>query len=223
MLLLPLFLAWVAGFAVIVVAARQSVLSDFPDPRDITRSAPYAATLSVMGVFGWAIAVTSAGWCAHLAGIGGRKSARVFLSTGAGVAGLLLAENLLAFHPASLKEWGLPHVYLQIAACIVTGIWLRVFRHEIVRTRMHVLGAAVATQLMSLLITPMGDGRTPWGILYEDGVRILGIAAWIAYIVSTSGDISRSILRVHMAASGLEEQAAPARNRLRGLRARSAT
>lgn len=196
--LVPLLLAWALGLVVIVMAARQMLLADFPDPNNITRTSPYAATLSVMAVFGWAVAVTSAVWCGLVCRVGGRDTARSFIATGAVVAGISLFENLLAFHPSGVTDTAIPHQLLQAGACLLTVVWLWAFRHEIARTRVHVLGAAVVTQLMSLVIIPLGDGRTAGGILYEDGVRILGIFAWVAYLVSTSSDISRSVLASSM-------------------------
>lgn len=197
--LLPLAVVWAAAIGVVAVAGLQRqvpVTELFLDPAAVAGVPWWTGLLSQLGLLGWMIAAVAAGGGAWLAGRLGRRSAAVFLGSGAVVTVLLLADDLLQVHAVLLPRIGIDKPLSQLLIVAPAPVWALTHRREILRTRWLVFAAAIAGFVASTAVdvwwAPTGSdvGRT----LVEDGTKFLGICAWAQYFTMTTADIARSVV-----------------------------
>ena len=196
-LLVPLFVVWAVGFAVLsAVALHGDVGELLLDPSWIGGAAWYAGFVSQFGAVAWCVAATSAAWSSWIARTGGRIDAARFLRRGSIVTAVLLADDLFGFHSGVLEQIGLPKVVGELLVLSPLGLWLLVHAADIVRTRWQLLAASLGAQAASFVVDAfVNPGRFDFAVLFEDGPKFLGILAWATYFVVTARDISRSVLR----------------------------
>jgi hypothetical protein len=187
---------WAVGFAILsAVAVRGEVGDLLLDPAYASGGAWYIGAVSQLGVLAWTTGVGAAAGGAWIASRLGRLGASRFLAAGAGVGGLLLADDLFAVHANVLGVVGIPEP-LGLASVVTPAIlWLLACRSDIARTRWQVLASAVGGLVTSAVIDAVVDPRgSDVGLLAEDGPKFLGVLAWATYFVLTARDIAASAI-----------------------------
>ena len=200
-LLTPLLGVWFVGLTLITIAALQTripMTSLFLDPAALSKLPWYVGLLSNLGVLAWTVAAASAIGGAWVAQQTNRPSAARFLGWGGLAATLLLLDDLFLLHSSAIpKTLGVSKVVGLAIVIAPTLIWLGRFAHEIVRTRWLILVSALSCFAFSVsadqALTP---GTT--SLLLEDGAKLLGVLAWMAYFVITTHDIARSTINAAM-------------------------
>ena len=108
----------------------------------------------------------------------------------------LLFDDLFDFHAGLLPKIGIPKLGGEAILAAIVAHWVIRNWHEIRRTRVQLLTAAIfacsASIVIDFLVNPSGSDRS---LVFEDGAKFLGILAWATFFVVTTRDISRSVLR----------------------------
>ena len=101
---------------------------------------------------------------------------------------LWLLDDLFMLHEDLLSvRLGIPQLAIMAAYALATLAFLMRFRGVFPRTRVALLGSALAFLAFSVgldLIFTKGRGRGHH--LFEDGAKFLGIVGWLGYLTSAS-------------------------------------
>jgi hypothetical protein len=199
--LIPLGLIWSAGFLVLVsVALQRRVPYDelLLDPNNLAGVPWYTGLVSNLGILGWTTAAVTAFFGAWIALRGGRRSAARMLVEGAGLATVLLFDDLLQLHVLVEPLLGLPKVTAYALYLILAAHWVATQYAELRRTRYELLLAAGAAFAVSIgfdqVAPPIAWLGAEQRLLVEDAAKFLGVLAWAQYFVVTSGRIVTSIV-----------------------------
>lgn len=194
----PLLVVWAAGLLVLgVVVARDPGRRAelLLDPTFAGGLPWYVGLVSNLGIVGWCTATVAAAFGAVVARVGGRPSARSFLSGGALLCGLLLLDDLFQLHSAVVNH-ALGVGKITVVAVYAAGAfaWTASNRSEIARTRWRILAAGGLALAASAAADTVLRSRGGLGLLAEDGPKFLGILAVATYFWLTTGDIVRSVV-----------------------------
>lgn len=180
-------LVWAGGAAVFAVGLAVRFLFRIPlatltrDPVAVFDGPFYAGAISNIGVLAWAAAATVCLFgSAFLRGRADLADARRFLLYFCLVTVLLLVDDLFLLHEDVL------YGYLGVPELLTFGVYgafgligLVVFRRVIARTDVLLLVMALALFAFSVA-SDLFPG-TPARHLVEDGSKLVGIFAWLAY------------------------------------------
>lgn len=186
-----------AGALVAVAFARLQQAADvealFLDAAYLTGSPWYTGLFTNVAILAWTVAATAAAggaWVAHRIG---RASVVPFLASSAAVTAWLLADDLLQFHADLLPALGLTPTVAKAAIVAPVPLWLIGNHREILRTRWFLLSAALAAFFTSLVVEA-GSVESTMALVLEDTAKLLGVLAWAHYFVTTTVDITRSVI-----------------------------
>ncbi|MFN8081902.1 MAG: hypothetical protein U0Q19_20260 [Kineosporiaceae bacterium] len=196
-LVLPLVGTWIAGVLVLAVAGtqRQAPLKElFLDAAYLGGQPWYSGILNEASIVAWSTAATAAAFGGWVAWRTGRRAAAGFLAGGGLVAVMLLLDVWIQFHSAVAPKLGVPSNLAQAAQALLGGAWLIGCWREIARTRWLVVLAAFAALGTSGFVDMVFEPEGSWGLMLEDGTRLLGVLAFGHYLVLTTVDITRSVL-----------------------------
>ena len=195
--LVPLFVVWAIGFAVLAIVATHSNLGEFfLDPSYQSGGTWYIGVVSQLGVLAWTIAMMCAAASAWVAAEAGRRGASRFMRAAAYASGVLMLDDLFELHAVLSGSLGVPKVALEGLVVLPTVLWVMEFRRDIGRTRWQVLVAAIGANAMSVAVDTLAHPSSfDRALLLEDGAKFLGTLAWATYFVVTARDISRSAMR----------------------------
>jgi hypothetical protein len=139
---------------------------------------------SNVGILIWSVGATVCLFAATLQWDRRRRLHRefaFFLAAGILTSALLLDDlfmvhEYLAFHYLGLRE----EVVIAVEACGGLG-FLFAFRRRILRSRHRILGLAVVFFAAMIGMDQFLDESWRWQYLFEEGSKLLGIAAWTGY------------------------------------------
>ncbi len=132
---------------------------------------------------------------ASIAWVGNRRAAWRMQIMGAVVTLLAAFDQLFQFHRIVLGTDSFGGRALVLVTYIVLGaIWVIVNPKELARTRVIILGAAMSSLLMSATVDLLGNEIVTSRALFVDGTTFLSALAWAIWFVTTTTDISRSIV-----------------------------
>ncbi len=197
-LLVPLFVGWTAAVMLIFIIAALN-----PDARDNVLLHPalngfpwYTGLLSNLAVVGWVVASTAGFLGGFVAWVGNRKAAARMQIMGAVVTLLAAFDQLFQFHRIILGTDSFGGRALVLVTYIVLGsLWVIINQKELARTRVIILGAAMSSLLMSATVDLLGNEIVTSRALFVDGTTFLSALAWAIWFVTTTTDISRSVVR----------------------------
>lgn len=209
-LLVPLFVGWTAAVMLIFVIAALN-----PDARDNVLLHPalndfpwYTGLLSNLAVVGWVVASTAGFLGGFVAWVGNRKAAARMQLMGAVVTLLAAFDQLFQFHRIILGTDSFGGRALVLVTYIVLGsLWVIVNQKELARTRVIILGAAMSSLLMSATVDLLGSEIVTSRALFVDGTTFLSALAWAIWFVTTTMDISRSVVRSAVLPDPVEDDA----------------
>jgi hypothetical protein len=197
--LAPLVPAWLVAILVLGVISmgnRRFVEDVLLDANDRSGVQWYVGIVTFLDVLCWAAAAVSAAWGAWLAGLDGRRGARRFLGAAVVLTSWVMLDDLFQLHSIVLpRATGVDKYGWEGLIVVATVTWAWCSRREIVRTRVAVLAAALMALATSLWADRFGIWASPrLALLFEDGAKLLGAAAWATYFVVTTRDVTRSVL-----------------------------
>ncbi len=186
------------GVTVVVIVADLNVGDVTRDPVTILDAHPLVGALSAFGVILWWFTVSVCLFTFALArSLGMSRSVRLFLLT-SGLFTLLLAiddqfliHDDLASRYLGMREREVMAIYLLIAALyvIVNRAVIRRSEWIILAAALVFFGSSIAFDyLVQMTMTSsesIGIGLD-WGMLIEDGLKLMGIAGWSAYLLRFS-------------------------------------
>ena len=193
---LPLVI--LVGVTIVVIVADLNVGDVTRDPVTILGGYPLVGAQSAFGVILWWFTVSVCLFTFALArSLGRSRSVRLFLLT-SGLFTLLLAiddqfliHDDLASRYLGMREREVMAIYLLIAALyvIVNRAVIRRSEWIILAAALVFFGSSIAFDyLVQMTMTSsesLGMGLD-WGMLIEDGLKLMGIAGWSAYLLRYS-------------------------------------
>lgn len=196
--IVPIFLVWSVGFILLIFVGTQDDMTTSEmllDPTSAPGLSWYSGLVSNLGVLAWTVAVVAACSGAWLCRLGARPRARRFLRDGGVLGAVLLLDDLFQLHAEAIPETlGVEKLVPMILIALGGTAWVISHREEILRTHIHLLGAALVGMGLSFLIdTLLGPAPGESGLIFEDGAKFLGALAWATYFVITTRDICRSV------------------------------
>ena len=196
--ILPIFLVWTFGFLLLLfVATRDEITSSamLLDPTFTPGLSWHTGLVSNLGVLAWTVAASAAFAGSWLCVLGGRRNAARFLRHGGILGAVFLFDDLFQFHAILVPTWlGVDKIVPLFLIAAAGVAWVIVHRTEIMRTHMHLIGAAGVGMVLSVFIdTVVGPAPGDAGLIFEDGAKFLGALAWATYFVITTRDICRSV------------------------------
>jgi hypothetical protein len=106
-----------------------------------------------------------------------------FLAAVAGLTAVLGIDDMFGVHDVWGHEHGLPEWPFFAAYSALAAVVFWRFRHEVARTWRTPLAGAVALYAFSTLVDWMsGHSTSDLRYLGEDGVKLLGIVCWVAWV-----------------------------------------
>lgn len=155
----------------------------------------YTGLLSNLAVVGWVAASTAGFLGGFVAWVGNRRAASRMQIMGAVVTLLAAFDQLFQFHRIILGADSFGGRALVLVTYIVLGsIWVIINQKELARTRVIILGAAMSSLLMSAIVDLLGSEIVTSRALFVDGTTFLSATAWAIWFVTTTMDISRSVV-----------------------------
>ena len=155
----------------------------------------YTGLLSNLAVVGWIVASTAGFLGGFVAWVGNRKAASRMQIMGAVVTLLAAFDQLFQFHRIILGTDSFGGRALVLVTYIMLGsLWVIVNQKELARTRVIILGAAMSSLLMSATVDLLGNEIVTSCALFVDGTTFLSAMAWAIWFVTTTMDISRSVV-----------------------------
>lgn len=168
------------------------------EPTTIADLPPYTGAVSTLGILGWgaAVGIFLMGAC-HLYERLDRRDA-AFLGLSAAITAYLCLDDAFTFHEAVLPALGIPEAasYLFIGALVL--LYGALFREQIRAGAWLFLALAIGLLGLSVAIDAAWEILDPYRgaaieMLLEDGAKLFGISAWIAYAAMST----RGLLRRH--------------------------
>ena len=163
------------------------------DPLAVLEAPFYIGLVSNVGALLWGGSCALCAFCATAAGRapGGRVEAR-FFAAAALLSGWLLGDDALMLHEQVLPHYlGLPGTLSFLVSGVAAGAFLVAFRRFILCGDWPLLLAALLLLAASFAVDQLHDyhllgrfGLPAVGdaqLLLEDGLKLCGIAAWMAY------------------------------------------
>ena len=196
--ILPIFVVWTVGFLLLIFVGTRSAGTSSAmllDPTFTPGLSWYTGLVSNLGILAWTVAVVAAFAGAWLCRLGARKQAEQFLFHGALVALVLLLDDLFQLHAIAIPSaLGVEKIVPVVMIGVALLAWAVRHRQEILRTHIHLLGAAAIGMGLSFAIDSIvGPAPGESGLIFEDGAKFLGALAWATYFVLTTRDICRSV------------------------------
>jgi len=204
--LVPIWFAGVVLLAFVSTASDSQVKRLLLDPADELRIEWYAGLVTHLSTFGWTVASVASAGGAWVASQAGRRGAARFLGWGAALGAWLVFDEVLQLHSVAIPRFaGASKTDVEAVLILATGLWVVVFRVEVLRTRWVLLVIAEVTLGMSALldlVAPFASDRAD--LLAEDGAKFLGVLAWATYFVVTAADVVRSVMSEHSSADDVQ-------------------
>lgn len=195
--LIPLLLVWGGGVVVLWAILGASASDDAQlllDPAAAAGMPWFTGLISNLGVLAWTLGAVAAAGAAHIAHLGQRFRAAMFLRHAAVVGALLTFDDLFQLHASVFpKVFGVPKAAVLFIYGLGVAVWALTHAAEIVRTRWGLLFAAGVGISLSVAVDQVSLGQD-WALLAEDGAKFLGILAWAAYFTLTARDIASSVV-----------------------------
>ena len=190
--LISLGLPLVTLFSVAVAKLRFGIPSRLlmGDPAALSSLPRWAGVVSNLGILAWAAAASIATFAAFVTRHEGAGSHFSFLISSSLFTAYLLLDDSLMIHEGLAARTGMDEAVLFALLGVVLIAYVLVFRELIAASRWQMLLAAVlllaGSVVVDLVAVPFLVGRVlGWGMA-EDGMKLLGIAAWLSYLVNTS-------------------------------------
>lgn len=147
---------------------------------------PLAGALSSLGILGWWTSATLWLGGAMLNLHHGNRDAALFCGATAILSSYLALDDLFQFHehlaPTYLR---IPEKAVLAALGLLVIAWLMRFRAEIMRSHAALLGLALgllaSSALLDTLLERQATRLGQWSFLLEDGLKWLGICAWLSF------------------------------------------
>lgn len=177
------------GAAVVVSIQADIPIARFTrDPAAILGRNPFIGVLSNIGVLLWS---ACAGVCFFAAAVLRAKAVKeewpaFFLFAGLITAVLLMDDFFLLHERIGPRYLHIDErIIFSLYAVMVLGYLLR-FRSWILRTDYLLLLFALGLFGLSLAVDRLPETMLPWHHLFEDGFKLLGIASWFGYFVTSA-------------------------------------
>lgn len=190
-------LAFVAGVGALSLGAVLWLrwLSGLPfgdltrDPAGINETPVYVGFLSNIGILLWAAAAAVCLFAVRLLGPGSHPVARRFLLASGAFTLLLTADDLFLLHERVVPNLlGVSELASMAVYGLLGGAYLAFFLPVIRRTRKVLLVLAIVFFGLSIAVD-LFHPPVPAYLLVEDGAKLVGIAAWLAYLTRAAQDL----------------------------------
>jgi len=160
------------------------------DPTTTLRGHPLTGVQSHLGVLVWWAAAAVCLFCATvLRRAQGDRRLRSFLIWSGVITAVLAADDLFVVHEELAPRYlGLDEKAILVAYVTAVGWYLLRFRAIILGSEYTLLLAALLLFGSSIAVDKLVGDRwaSPWRIIIEDGLKLLGIVSWSAYLVRAS-------------------------------------
>ncbi len=170
------------------VSARLGVSPGYftRDPSALTGANPFWGAVSNVGILLWCACATLCfyvSWLARRSGATGEWTS-FFLSAGI-LTTILLLDDLFLLHEVVFPGWlGIRERYVILTYGLAATYGVVRYRHIILATNYWILALAAGFFAVSLSVDYLtGHGEADL-FLFEDGLKLLGIATWGAYRLS---------------------------------------
>jgi hypothetical protein len=187
----PFAIATLAALAVLGVAALGWLASHHSfgyftrDPAAIAHQAPYMGMVSFFGLFGWAAAATALVFGGYVASLRGARDRRIALFLIAAAVAYLLLDDSFQFHEYVFPRYlHLPDSAVEVAYVSVTVVAVVKGRRFFAATNFRLLIAAGILFATSIGLDVLIESER--AIALEDGSKLIGIFALVAYCVDTA-------------------------------------
>jgi hypothetical protein len=190
---IALYAALVSVIALLPVMARLANVPISELTRDIFSTAElpvYYGIVSNLGVFLWCAGVTVAAFTA-LIGPAVAPGVRRFLAVSAALSAVFMIDDFFMVH-----EWLVPRflgwpeeaVYLIYAA--VSALYALAYRRVIRAWAPGLFVIAAFLLALSIGVDLLEEeGASQWGAYLEEGLKLLGIGGWLAFLMSVSAAV----------------------------------
>jgi hypothetical protein len=191
-------LAAVYGSALLLVAVPPlvSASADVPvgvllrDPTTTLRGHPLTGLQSNIGVLIWWAGASVCLFCAvALRRAQGHGGLRSFLLWSGVITAVLAGDDLFLIHEELAPRYlQLDEKWVVATYGVAVAWYLVTFRSVILDSEYLLLLAALLFLGSSVLVDELVEHKwlSPWRIVVEDGLKLLGIVSWTAYLVSVS-------------------------------------
>ncbi|MDO5699791.1 MAG: hypothetical protein Q4G51_17645 [Dermatophilus congolensis] len=195
-----------ADIPVEVLTSEPTTQADVP---------PYTGSVSTLGVMGWsaAIGIFLLGAALLYEKLERREAA--FLAYGAIFTAYLAVDDAFALHESVFPSIGIPEEAVYAGILLLTIIYAWLFRPQIkaaawlfLALAVMALAGSVAVDVIWQLLDPSSGYALQ--MLVEDGLKLVGIAAWVAYAAMST----RGLVRHHFARDSSAVSTAPRRQDL---------
>ena len=180
----------VLGLALLAGTSQDIPIADlFRDTASAAKLHTLTGLISNLGILLWCVAgtVSMVAW-AMFRWAGDKAWARFFLAS-ALLSFLLMSDDLLQIHERlAFAYCGIREKHVLLLLAVAAGTYLLVYRKRILATNYGMLVLALILMSTAVLVDrlfPHEDANS-WFLLYEDGPKFLGIAAWCAYYCRTA-------------------------------------
>jgi hypothetical protein len=188
--LVALYLSIIAVLAILPIAARLENVPVSEFMRDVFSIAEipvYSGIASNLGVFLWCAGAAIGSFAALLVG-GGEPTLRRFLAASAGISAIFMIDDFFMVH-----EWLVPRFlgWPEEAAYLVYGgvfaLYVIAYRRSIrsLAPGLFVIAAAVLALSVGIDLVHEEE-ESPWGYYVEDGIKLLGVASWLAFVAGAA-------------------------------------
>jgi hypothetical protein len=185
----------IAATAVAHVIARVPLAVFSRDPTATLGANPLTGVQSHVGVLVWWAAAGICIFAAAVAQRSGRGSMPVqFLVWSAAITAVLTLDDLFQVHEdLAVRYLGINDKVVVLAYGLAVLTYLVRFRRLILQTSYPLLVAGLGLFAGSNAVDLVLQDRwlSDWRIFVEDGLKLLGIACWSAYLIDTAFQLTR--------------------------------
>lgn len=194
-----LAVVWIAGLLLLVLVATQDrvpVEDLLLDASVVGGARWYSGLVTSLSIVIWSVAVVSAFAAAYVSWLVRRFGASATMFFGGAITSVLLFDDLLMLHSDLIPRLtGLPKIGFVLLEGAAAGVWVLSCGRELARTRWELLLAAAIGFGSSVALDRYPSGSATQALLLEDGAKLLGLLALVAWSVSTAIDLVRSAVR----------------------------
>ena len=191
--------AAVLGLVAISGAWYQVQIADlFRDTASVAHLSPFTGVVSNLGILLWCVAgtVCALAW-AMFKWAGDKGAARFFLSS-ALLSFLLMSDDLLQIHERlAFAYLGLREKHVLMLLALAMGGYLLIYRKRILAAPYGMLAISLALMGVSVVVDrlfPTQADVNLWYLLYEDGLKFVGIACWCAHFCRSSFSATQQLV-----------------------------
>ncbi len=156
------------------------------DPTSVAEVPLYIGFVSQFGIFLWSATAT----CCLMAGLalarqGQDRQGRNFFLYAAGLSLMLGMDDLFLLHEVFFPYFGVPELVVFGVYGVLVAVFLGLFLRLLLRSEYLLLLMAFGFLGLSVL-TDLADVVLIEPFLLEDGLKLVGILAWLCYFARTS-------------------------------------